>query len=85
MKNKLMMEQYNASLMEQPIHHLCAEFIECKIPSDVALPQKLKIIVARAKDLEETIEKMDAEHKARIVELEVRTPVTPPVVREVRV
>ena len=71
--------------MEHTIDDLCAKFPQCNIPSDVALPQKLKIIVARAKDLEETIEKMDAEHKARITKMEARTPGTPPDVRAVRV
>lgn len=53
--------------------------------SDVVLPQKVKIIVARDKDLEEIIEEMDAEHKAHIMELEEKTHRTPPAVREARV
>ena len=79
------MEQYNASLMEKTIDDLYTEFPHCKIPSNVALPQKLKIIVERSKDLEEIIKKMDVEHKARIAEIEARTPGMPPAVREVRV
>ena len=71
--------------MEKKIDDLYAKFPHCQIPSDVALPQKLNIIVARAKDLEETIQKMDVEHKACIVELEARTPGTPPKVREAQV
>ena len=78
MKGKLMMEQYNATLVEQTINDLCVEFPQCKIPSDAILPQKLKIIVERAKYLEETIKKMDVEHKACITKLEARTPRTPP-------
>ena len=58
-----------------------AQNYKCKIPSDATLPQKLKIIVARAKDLEETIKKMDIEHKACIAELKERTPGMPPAVR----
>ena len=77
------MEQYKASMMEKTIEDLCAKFPQCNIPSDVALPQNVKIIVARSKDLEDTIIKMDAEHKARMVELEARTPGMPPAVREV--
>ena len=46
------------------------------------MSQKVKIIVARAKYLEETIEKMDAEHKACITELEARALGTPPEERE---
>ena len=70
--------------MEKRIEDLCLEFPHCNIPSNAALPQKVKIIVSRAKDLEETIEKMDAENKARIAELEMRTPGTPLVEREAR-
>jgi hypothetical protein len=67
------MEQYNTSVMEKTIEDLCAEFPQCNIPSDDVLPLKVKIIVARDKDLQETIEKMDVEHKARITDLEERT------------
>ena len=84
-KDKLVMEQYNTSMMEKTIEDLYAEFLQCNIPPDATLPQKVKIIVARAKDLEETIEKLDVKHKACITELEVRTPGTPPTVREARV
>ena len=61
---------------------MCIEFPHCNIPSDVALPWKVNIIVARDKDLEENIDKMDVEHKVRITELEARTPRMPPVERE---
>ena len=83
--DKLAMEPYNASVMEKTIEDLCIEFPQCNISSDVALPQKVKIIVARANYLEDTIEKMNVEHKAHITELEVRTPGTPPAVREAQV
>ena len=79
------MEQYNANVMEKTIEDLCTKFPQRNIPFDATLPQKVKIIVARAKDLEETIEKMDVEHKAHITELEARTPGMPPIVREARV
>ena len=65
-KNQLVQEKYNTSQMEKTINDLCAEFPHCNIPTDDALLQKVKIIVSRAKDLEETIEKMDGEHKAHI-------------------
>lgn len=76
------MEQYNASVMEKTIDDLCVEFPHCNISSNAALPQKVKIIVARAKDLEDTIENMDAKHKVHIAELEARTLGTPLTIRE---
>ena len=36
----------------------------------------MKIITTIAKDLEETIERMDVEHKAHIIELEAKAPKT---------
>ena len=60
------------------IKDLCVELPQCNIQLETPLLQKVKIIAARAKDLEETIERMDAEHKARIVELEAKAPRTPP-------
>lgn len=78
-KNQLVQEKYNTIQMEKTINNLCAEFLHCNIPADVALSQKVKILVSRAKDLEETIEKMDVEHKAHITE---QTPRTPPAERE---
>ena len=77
-KNQLVQEKYNATQLEKTINDLCAEFPHCNIPVDVVLLQKVRIIVSKAKDLEETIEKMDAEHKACIIELEVKTTRTPP-------
>ena len=47
--------------------------------------KKFKIIVARAKVLEETIEKMDADDKAHITKLEARALGTPPEEHEARV
>ena len=76
------MEQYNTSMMEKTIEDLCAKFQQCNILSDATLPQKVKIIGARAEDLEEIIEKMDVEHKAHINELEARTLGMPLIVRE---
>lgn len=64
------------------INDLCAKFPHCNIPVDVVLQQKVRIIVSKSKDLEETIEKMDAEHKPRIAELKVKTRGTPPTEKE---
>ena len=70
--------------MEKTINDLCAEFSHSNILTNDVIPQKVKIIVSRAKDLEETIEKMDVEHKVLITELEARIPGTPPTEREAR-
>ena len=51
-KNKLAQERYNASQMEKTSNDLCVEFPHCNILADTAIPQKVKIIVSRAKDLE---------------------------------
>ena len=58
------------------IEDLCAELPQCNIQPETSLLQKVNIIVARAKDLEETIERMDMEHKSRITELEAKAPET---------
>ena len=44
----------------------------------------VKVIAGRAKELEEIVEKMDADYKARIVELESREPATLPEQRKDR-
>lgn len=77
-KNQLVHEKYNATELEKMINDLFVQFPQCNIAVDATLPQKVRIIVSKAKDLEETIEKMDAEHKTRIPELEVKTLGMPP-------
>ena len=79
-----MQERQKASELEKTINDVCAEFPHCNIPANVALPQKVRIIVSKAKDLEDTIEKIDAEYKARIAELEAKLPGTPPAEKEAR-
>ena len=79
MKIKLMKQEYEESQMKQTIEDLCAELPQFNISSEAPLSQKVKIIVEKEKDFEETIEKMDAENKARIVELEARAPRMPPI------
>ena len=63
---------------------LHVELPQCNIQQQAPLSQKVKIIIARENNLEETIEKMDAEHKARITELEAKQPGTLPEEREAR-
>ena len=60
-KNQLVQEKYNATELEKMINDLCAEFPHCNIPVDAVLAQKVRIIVSKANDLEEMIEKMDAD------------------------
>lgn len=83
-KNQLVQENHNATKLEKTINDVGVEFPHCNILVDVGLPQKVRIIVSKAKDLEETIEKMDAEHKDRIIELVVKAPRTPPAEKEAR-
>ena len=77
MKIKLMKKEYEESHLKISIEYLCMELPQCNISPEALLSQKVKIILARSKDLEETIQKMDAEHKARIMELEARAPKMP--------
>lgn len=76
-KHQLVKEKYNATELEKMINDVCVKFPHCNIPADAALPQKVRIIVSKAKDLEETIEKMDGENKAHIAKLKAKTPGTP--------
>lgn len=64
---------------------VCAEKPQCHIDPEAPLLQKVKVIVGWAKNLEEKVEKMDAEYKARIMELESREPVAPPEQRKARI
>ena len=49
------------------------------------LMQKVRRVADRANALEETITKMEEDHKAQIAELEARTPGTPQADKEARV
>lgn len=66
------------------INDACVEFPHCNIPADATILQKIRIIFSRAKDLEDTIEKINAEYKARIVELEAKPPGMPLAEKEAR-
>ena len=46
------------------------ELPECNIEFSLPLTQKVRRIADRAKALEETVVKMEEDHKAQIVELE---------------
>ena len=61
------------------------ELPQSNISLDASLSQKVKTIIAREKDLEQTIEKIEAEYKARIVELKARALGMPPAEHEAQV
>ena len=61
------------------------ELPQCNIEFSLPLTQKVRRVVDRAKDLEETVAKMEEDHKAQIVELEARAPSTPQADKEARV
>ena len=62
----MMKKEYEENQLKHSIEDLCVELPQCNILLEALLSQKVKIIIARAKDSEEMIEKMDVEHKARI-------------------
>lgn len=78
MKIKMMKQEYEESELKRSIEDLRTELPQCNISLDAPLSQKVKINVAKTKDLEETIEKMDAEHKACITKLKAKVPGMPP-------
>ena len=57
---KLSQREHEERKLKQVIDDLYAELPQCDIQLETSLLQKVKIITAIAKDLEETIEKMDA-------------------------
>ena len=61
------------------------ELSQCNIEFALPLTQKVRRIVDRAKALEETVAKMEEDHKAQIAELEARPPGTPQEKKEARV
>lgn len=82
---KLSKKEHEENKLKQVIDDLCVNLRQCNIQPETLLLQKEKIIVARAKILEETIEKMDVEHKARIAKLQDKELGTPPTEHEARV
>ena len=83
-EHQLVQEKYTVTKLEKMINDVCVEFPHCNIPVDAGLPQKVRIIVSKAKDVEETIEKVDVEHKGRIAEFKVKTLGTPLTEKEVQ-
>ena len=56
--------------LSQVLQNIALELPQCNIEFALPLTQKLRRIVDRAKALEETVVKMQEDHKAQIVELE---------------
>ena len=94
-KVELMKQQYEESQFRKAIEELCEQIPQCSLSPNDSLPQRIERIVAREKDIDESMEKMKAEHEARIAEMEVehkdhikeleaRRPRTPPKDREKR-
>lgn len=73
---KLTQKEEEECRLTQVIEDLNVELPCYNIQPKALLLQKMKVIVGRAKALEEIIERMDAEYKARIMELEARGPAT---------
>lgn len=68
---KLTQKEEEECRLTQAIEDLSVELPRYNIQLEAPLLQKVKVIMGRAKDLEETVERMDADYKAaRIVELE---------------
>ena len=60
------------------------ELPECNIEFALPLTRKVRRVADRAKALEETVGKMEEDHRAHIAELEARAPGTPQVDKEAR-
>jgi len=60
------------------------ELPQCNIEFSLPLSQKVRRVADRAKVLEETVTKMEEDHKAQIAELEARAPGTPQANKEAR-
>lgn len=84
-----MKQRNEENQFKQVIAALCEQIPQCSLSPDDPLPQRIDRIIARTKDLDESMEKMKVkheariteikvEHKARIVELEARRPGTLP-------
>ena len=69
----------------QALQSIALELPQCNIEFSLPLMQKVRIFADRAKALEETVTKMEEDHKAQIAELESRPLGTPQEDKEARV
>ena len=70
--------------LSQILQNIALELPQCNIEFSLPLTQKVRRIADREKALEETVVKMEGDHKVQIFELEARAPGTPKVDKEVR-
>ena len=63
--------------LSQVLQNIALELPQCNIEFSLPLTQKGRRIEDRAKALEETVAKMEEDHKVHIAELEARAPGTP--------
>ena len=70
--------------LSQVLQNIALELPQCNIDFALPLTQKLRRIIDRAKALEETMVKMEEDHKTQIAELEARAPGTPEADKEAR-
>ena len=70
--------------LSQALQNIALELPQCNIEFALPLTQKVRRITDRAKALEETVVKMEEDHKAQIAELEARALGTPEADKEVR-
>ena len=70
--------------LSQVLQSIALELPQCNIEFALPLTQKVRRVADRAKALEETVTKMEEDHKAQITELEARAPGTPQADKEAR-
>ena len=63
--------------LSQVLQNIASDLPQCNIEPALPLTQKVRRIANKAKQLEETVVKMEEDHRAQIVELEDRAPGTP--------
>ena len=66
------------------LQNITLDLPKCNIDFSLPLPHKVRRIADRAKALEETMAKMEEDHKVQIAELEARAPSTPEADKETR-
>ena len=70
--------------LSQVLQNIALELPQCNIEFSLPPTQKVRRIADRAKDLEETMAKMEEDHKVQIAELEAQAPSTPKAEKELR-
>ena len=86
-KNAKELRQYEEREQDlsEVLQNIALELPQCNIDFSLPLMQKVRRIVDRAKDLEETMVKMEEDYKVQIAELEAQALGTPEADKEARV